>query len=28
VALCDVNKLNLDKAMGEAKAKGITCDAN
>src|SRR6478672_7123005 len=27
VALCDVNKMALDKAMAEAKAKGTTCDA-
>ena len=27
VALCDVNKQNLAKAMAEAKAKGVTCDA-
>ena len=27
VALCDVNRQNLDKAMAEAKAKGVTCDA-
>jgi len=26
VALCDVNKQKLDKAMGEAKSKGISCD--
>ena len=27
VALCDVDKQKLEKAMGEAKAKGVTCDA-
>jgi hypothetical protein len=27
VALCDVNKGTLDKAMAEAKSKGVTCDA-
>lgn len=27
VALCDVNRKHLDKAMAEAKSKGVTCDA-
>ena len=27
VALCDVDKQKLDKAMAEAKGKGVTCDA-
>jgi predicted dehydrogenase len=27
VALCDVNKQNLDNAMAEARSKGVTCDA-
>jgi hypothetical protein len=27
VALCDVNRQTLDKAMAEAKAKGVTCEA-